>query len=141
MAMEKEQHIGQQYTAFEQPDIIHLKLSGVVTFDECRKINEYHLAWGQDLPLCFFMIDLVDLKELSATVRKEASSTVKLLPMRGMVVYNAPLHAKVLAKLLLTAANLFRGSKEVENPVHFADKEADARAWIESRRQAIAAAA
>lgn len=141
MAMTYEQHVGPQYTALERPDIIHLKLSGVVTLEECQKINEYHLAWGQELEHCFFMIDLGDLKELSATVRKEASSTVKLLPMRGMVVYNAPLHAKVLAKLLLTAANLFRGSRQVENPVHFADAEADARAWIESRRQAIAVAA
>ncbi len=77
-------------------------------------------------------------------MRKEASETVKLLPLRGTVICNAPLRARVLAKLLLTAANLASslfGKSPGANPVTFADTEEEARSWIEKRRGQIAAAA
>ena len=67
---------------------------------------------------------------------KEASETVKLLPLRGTVVKNAPLRAKVLARLLLTAANLFRRGPEA-NPLVFVDTEEEAHAWYEKRRQQV----
>jgi len=78
--------------------------------------------------------------DLPANVRKEASETVKLLPLRGTAVLNAPLRARVLAKLLLTAANLFKRGAE-SNPVVFADTMDDARVWIEKRRSQITAEA
>lgn len=56
-----------------------------------------------------------------------------MLPLRGTAIYGAPLKARVLAKLMLTASNLFRPGKNV-NPVEFWDNEAEARAWIEKRR-------
>jgi hypothetical protein len=86
------------------------------------------------------MIDLADLDDLPAAVRREASGVVKILPLRGTVVYNAPLRAKVLAKLLLTAASLFRKGEE-SNPVLFADTEEEARALIAKRRLRFSEAA
>lgn len=103
-------------------------------------INAAHLEYAKDVDHFYFLIDLSQLEDLPAEVRKEASATVKLLPVRGTVVCNAPMKARVLAKLLLTAANLFRRGPE-SNPVGFADTEEEARAWIERRRQQISAAA
>jgi len=102
-------------------------------------INDAHLEYAKDVDHFFFLIDLSQLEDLPPEVRKEASATVKLLPVRGTVICNAPMKARVLAKLLLTAANLFRRGPE-SNPVTFADDEAEARGWIERRRQQIAAA-
>ena len=102
-------------------------------------INDAHLEYAKEVDHFFFLIDLSQLEDLPSEVRKEASATVKLLPVRGTVICNAPMRARVLAKLLLTAANLFRRGPE-SNPVTFADSEAEARGWIERRRQQIAAA-
>ena len=131
---------GQQWTGLELPDIVHMQLRGKVTLEECQQLNESHISYGKEVEHFFYIIDLAELDDLPANVRKEASETVKILPLRGTVVLNAPLRARVLAKLLLTAANLFKRGPE-SNPVVFADTEADARVWIEKRRQQIAEAA
>lgn len=128
---------GASETAFEAPDIVHLKLVGSVTLDECVLINDAHLGWGEGRSHVFYMIDLSELADIPAAVRRAASETVKMLPLRGTVIYNSPLRARVLGKLLLTAGNLFRRGA-APNPVEFVDTEDDARAWVEIRRRQIA---
>jgi len=131
---------GQQWTGVELPDIVHMELRGKCTLEECQMLNQAHLSYAKEFDHFFYIINLSELDDLPANVRKEASETVKLLPLRGTVVLNAPLRARVLAKLLLTAANLFRRGPEA-NPVIFADTVDEARAWINKRRQQIAEAA
>jgi hypothetical protein len=128
---------GQQWTALELPDIVHMRLQGNCTLEECRRLNEAHLEFGKDVPYFFYFIDLTNLDDLPPAVRKEASATVKLLPLRGTVVCNAPLRARVLARLLLTAANLFRRGPEA-NPLVFVESEEEARVWFDKRRQEVA---
>ena len=135
----KSNDCGRQFTALELPDIVHLKLRGKCTLEECRLINQAHFEYAQHLSYFFFILDLGELEDLPPAVRKEASEVVKSLPARGTVAINAPMKARVLAKLLLTAANLFRRGPE-SNPVIFADSTEEARTWIEKRRQQIAAA-
>jgi len=140
----KSHQCGRQFTGLELPDIVHLRIQGRCTLDECRLINRAHLEYAQDVPYFFFLINLAQLEDLPAAVRKEASETVKLLPLRGTVVCNAPLRARVLAKLLLTAANLAAslfGKSPGNNPVVFADSEDEARDWIEKRRRQVSEAA
>jgi hypothetical protein len=138
--MFKTHQCGRQVTCLELPDIVHLRLQGRCTLEECQMINRAHLEYAQDVDHFFFLINLAELEDLPPEVRREASATVKLLPVRGTIVCHAPMKARVLAKLLLTAANLFRRGPEI-NPVAFAETEEEARAWIERRRQQIAAAA
>lgn len=140
MSMLRSVPCGRQWTGLELPDIVHLKLKGDVTIEECRQINEAHLDFAKEVEYFFFWIDLTELDDLPAAVRREASATVKLLPLRGTVIFNAPLRARVLAKLLLTAANLFRMGPE-KNPVSFADNEEDVRALLAKWRQQMATAA
>jgi hypothetical protein len=142
--MFKSQQCGSQFTGLELPDIVHLRLQGRCTLEECQMINRTHLEYAKDLPYFFFLINLTNLEDLPAAVRKEASETVKVLPLRGTVVCNAPLRARVLAKLLLTAGNLASrlvGKSPTSNPVVFADSEEEARAWIEQRRRQVTEAA
>lgn len=136
----KRRDCGQQFTAIELPDIVYLKLRGKCTIEECRMINQANFEFAEELGSFFYLVDLGELEDLPPAVRREASEAVKNLPARGTVAINAPLRARVLVKLLLTAANLFRRGPE-SNPVVFADSEEEARAWFEKRRQQIAAAA
>lgn len=141
--MFKSHECGRQVTSLELPDVVHLRLQGTVTVEEAKLINEAHLEYARDVSHFFYLIDLAELDDLPAAARREASSVLKVLPIRGTVVCNAPLRARVLAKLLLTAASLFRKEEE-KNPILFADTEEEARGLIEKRRQhlgqAVAAA-
>jgi hypothetical protein len=142
--MFKGHQCGRQFTGLELPDIVHLRIQGRCTLEECQMINRAHLEYAQDVSYFFFLINLAQLEDLPAAVRKEASETVKLLPLRGTVVCNAPLRARVLAKLLLTAANLAAslfGKSPGNNPVVFADTEEEGRTWIDKRRQQVTEAA
>jgi hypothetical protein len=132
----KSHQFGRQSTYLEDPDIVYMKLAGMVSLEEARSINEVHLEYAKDVEYFFYLIDLSELEDLPASVRKEASEVVKLLPLRGTVVVNAPLRAKVLAKLLLTAANLFRKGQQ-KNPVMFADSEAEGRDLILKQRRYV----
>lgn len=138
--MPQVQQVGKQTTVFEEPDILYMKLVGEVETAEVREINRLHLEFGQNRSHMFYLIDLSDLDNLPSQVRKEASETVRSLPLRGTAIYGAPLKAKVLAKLLMTAVNMFKGGKN-QNPVEFTDTEAEARVWLDRRRRELALAA
>lgn len=138
--MSQIQKVGSHATGLEDPDILYLKLVGDVSNIEVKEINQVHVEISQTNRQLFYLIDLSQLDNLSPQVRKEASETVKTLPLRGTAIYGAPLKAKVLAKLMLTAANMFRGGKNL-NPVEFTDTEAEARAWIDKRRKQVQTAA
>ena len=125
--------IGKHLTGFEEPDILYMKLIGDVTNEEVREINQTHIDYSRTSPQLFYLVDLSELDNLAPQVRKEASEVVKSLPLRGTAIYGAPLKARVLAKLMLTAANMFRGGKD-KNPVEFCTTEQEARAWIDNRR-------
>jgi hypothetical protein len=131
---------GRQITFLELPDIVYMKLQGQVTLEEAKLINQAHLEYSSDVSYFFYLIDLSELDDLPASVRREASAAVKDFPLRGTVIINAPLRAKVLAKLLLTAANLFRKGQPV-NPVFFADSEEEGRGVIEKQRKHVLGAA
>jgi hypothetical protein len=135
-----ENQCGQQWTALEKPDICRLTLRGKVTLEESRIINEAHIEYAKQVPYFFYLLDLTELEDLPPAVRKAASEVIKILPLRGTVLRNAPLRAKVLARLLLTAANLFRRGPEA-NPLVFVETEEEAQAWYQKRRQQVGEAA
>ncbi len=138
--MTREPNIGNQTTFFEAPDIIFLKLKGACVWEEGSEINRRHREWGKDLDRVFFLIDLSELDRIDPEVRKDATRTLAEVPLRGMVGFSAPIKAKVIAKLIFTALNLF--SKKADRvPLNFTATEEEARAWIAERRRELDAAA
>jgi hypothetical protein len=128
--------IGRQQTAFEEPDIIYMKMSGDVTSEEGLEVNDKHREYVVGRNLIFYLIDFSELESVPATVRKAASQTMKEFPLKGLAIFGAPLKARVLAKLILTAMKLFRGD-DADAPVVFLDNEEQAQAWIAKRRAEV----
>lgn len=128
--------IGKQQTAFFEPDIIYMKMSGDVTAEEGLAINDKHREYVVGRDLVFYLIDFSELESVPAPVRKAASQTIKEFPLKGLAIFGAPLKARVLAKLILTAMKLFRGD-DADAPVVFLDNEEQARAWIGKRRSEV----
>lgn len=134
--MDSNPMIGKHVTILEDPDILFMRLVGPVTAEEGKEINRLHREFGLEREHVFFLVDLKDLEGIHPDVRKEAGEILKELPLRGAAVYQASFKARVLAKLILTAMNLFRPESE-KAPIEFFDTEAEARAWIEERRREL----
>lgn len=124
------EQIGRQSTACEEPDIIYLKFVGDVTDEEVKAINEMHLEFARNRARVFFLVDMSELATLSSSVRKSAIAALNQMPLQGLSIYQAPLTARVLAKLIITGMRLF--GKNI--PLQFSDSEAEAREWIAQRR-------
>lgn len=122
--------VGEQVTGFEEPDLIYMKLVGTVTEDEVRVINEMQIDFSRGRPRVYFLIDLSELESLSNAVRRAAIEGLNQMPVAGLAVFDAPLTARVLAKLIITGMKLF--GKNI--PLQFFDDEAGARAWIDQKR-------
>ncbi|HYO12574.1 MAG TPA: hypothetical protein VE685_05205 [Thermoanaerobaculia bacterium] len=129
--------IGKQTTHFEEPDTIFMKMVGDVTAEEGLAINTKHTEYAQGRDRLFYLIDFSELESVPAPVRKAASETIKEFPLQGLAIFQAPLKARVLAKLILTAMKLFKGEDAAGAPVAFLDSEEEARAWIAKRREEV----
>jgi hypothetical protein len=135
--MMESEAIGRHTTHFENPDILFMRLAGPVSEAEAKELDRLHLAWSKDHPRVFFLLDLSHLESIHPEGRKDASRTVRELPLAGVAVYGAPMKARVIAKLVFTAMNLFKANTADRFPIEFFKSEAEARAWIEARRRAL----
>jgi hypothetical protein len=131
-------NIGPHTTYFEPPDIIFLRIVGSVEREDGFEINRRHPEFAKGKDAVFFLIDLSGLEKIDPAVRKRATEVLNEVPLKGMVGFGASLKAKVVAKLIFTALNLFSGKGE-KIPLEFTETEAQARAWIEKRRQELKA--
>jgi hypothetical protein len=128
---------GKHLTYFMQPDIIYLRFGGAATTEDSLELLRRQVAMAQGKGLLFFLIDAERLENIAPEGRRAVAETLKELPLRGMAVVQAPLKAKVVAKLVITAINLFRKDANL-NPVAFFDTEEAGLAWIAGRRELFA---
>jgi SpoIIAA-like len=128
---------GKHVTCFEEPDIIYMKFGGTVTTEDALELLRRQVAMSQGKTILFFLIDAEDLDNIAPEGRRAVAETLKEIPLRGMAVVKAPLKAKVVTKLVITAINLFRRDSNL-NPVSFFDTENEAQDWIANRRKMFA---
>jgi hypothetical protein len=128
---------GKHITFFEEPDIIYMRFGGAATTEDALELLRRQMAMSEGRSILFFLIDAEDLENIAPEGRKAVAETLKEIPLRGMAVIKAPLKAKVVTKLVITAINLFRKDSNL-NPIAFFDTEEEGRAWIASRRKMFA---
>lgn len=125
---------GKHITYFEEPDIIFMKLSGDVSDAEGLELLRRQRAFAEGRKMLFFLMDGREMAGISPGARKAVAETLKEIPLYGMANFQSPMKARVVAKLVITAINLFRKDAST-NPVEFFPSEEAAREWIASRRE------
>ncbi len=125
---------GKHITYFEEPDIIFMKLRGDVSDAEGLELLRRQMAFSEGRKMLFFLMDGEEMAGISPGARKSVAETLKEIPLYGMGIFNAPLKARVVAKLVITAINLFRKDSST-NAIEFFPVEEEARQWIVSRRE------
>jgi hypothetical protein len=132
LASSNEGRVGKHTNLFLPPDVFYLKIVGEMDDAEGKEVNSQHWGIGKDVDGLFFLCDIAELESVSPTTRKEAVDIQKKMNIAGAVVLKAPLKARIFAKLILTATNMFKAEKM---PVMFVDTWEEAWAWIEKRRE------
>lgn len=127
-----EGRVGRHTNFFIAPDVFYMKIVGELSDEEGREVNRAHWDIGKDIDGLFFLCDIAELESAGPQVRKEAVEVQKKMNIAGAVVLKAPLKARIFAKLILTATNMFKAEKM---PVMFVETADDAWDWIEKRRE------
>jgi hypothetical protein len=129
---------GKHITYFEEPDIIFMGLRGDCSDAEGLELLRRQKAFADGRKMLFFLMDGREMSGISPGARKAVAETLKEIPLYGMGIFEAPIKARVVAKLVITAINLknelFRKDAST-NPIEFFSTEAEAREWIASRRE------
>lgn len=134
LATSEEGRISQSrhFNRFIPPDVIYMRVVGDLSDEDGHEINRQHYELGKDVDGLFFICDISELESVTSATRKEAVEIQKNMAIAGAVILKAPLKARIFAKLILTATNLFRSEKMM---VAFVDTEEEAWAWIENQRK------
>ncbi|MFL6202021.1 MAG: hypothetical protein ACJ76J_22840 [Thermoanaerobaculia bacterium] len=132
LSSSEEGRISQHVNRFIPPDVIYMRVVGELNDEDGHEINRQHYELGRDVDGLFFICDISQLESVTSATRKEAVEVQKKMAIAGAVILKAPLKARIFAKLILTASNLFRSDKM---PVVFVDTEEEAWAWIEEQRK------
>lgn len=127
-----EGRISQHTNRFIPPDVVYMKVVGDLSEEDGHEINRQHYELGKDVDGLFFICDISELESVTSSTRKEAVEIQKNMAIAGAVILKAPLKARIFAKLILTATNLFRAEKM---PVAFVDTEEEGWAWIGQQRE------
>jgi hypothetical protein len=129
--------IGAHTTWFEEPDLIVLRLAGDVSKEDAEEINRRHFGLIEGREAIFMLVDMAGLGTDTPGGRKVTSEALTQMPLRGLAVCHAHLEARVMAKMIITGADLFKTEDSTDFPTAFFDDESAARAWIEERRREI----
>ncbi|HYU31475.1 MAG TPA: hypothetical protein VEW48_04880 [Thermoanaerobaculia bacterium] len=129
---------GKHVTYFEEPDIIFMALVGDVSDAEGLELLRRQKAYAEGKKMLFFLMEGRQMAGISPAARKAVAETLKQIPLYGMAIFEAPLKARVVAKLVITAINLaaraFRDDPST-NKIEFFPSEEEARQWIAGRRE------
>lgn len=127
--------VGAHHFRWEPPDLGYLRYDGDMDAAMSAEITDRSRVFSLGLPCVFLLIDVRNLGKLSAEARARSGQGAKDLNLRGTAVVGASATIRVVVGLVTRAIELVYGNKE--NPTRFFDTEADARAWIAQRRQAL----
>ncbi len=129
------------HVTFEPPDLVYWHLIGHVDESDIMRIYAEQLAFAEGKPYLLTFIDVARLESITPAGRRAAARGPehpgKMMPVRGSAVIGASFHIQVLGLLVAKAAKVIH--RQEDQDLHFFDTEAQARTWLEKKRQEIAA--
>ena len=132
------ERVGAHVYRFEAPDTFCTRMMGDVSGDELVHMLEQLGALSGRRGDVFWLSDVSQMGALPPEARAAGLSSRNGAKLRGTAIVGASFQHRVLATLGLKLAVLVRRRNELP-PMCFFETEREARAWIDARRQEIAA--
>jgi hypothetical protein len=133
--MSMETYVGENCIRFEPPDICFVVYGGDLSEAEAIGINAEIRKVAEGKGHTFLLCDLTNMGDVSTEVRKTSAETLRMVNFRGIAVYGASFHLRVIAMLVAKLINVKAAS--ADNPIRFFSTGAEARAWLDERRRAV----
>lgn len=127
--------IGDHEFGFEPPDLVIMRYRGTLSAPDFARGMEWLRTQCSDWPYMLLLVDVRELTTIPADTRKIVPEATSWMPMRGIAFYGAGFAVRTVSMMLVKVINLVRGT---DNPPHYSNEEAEARAWIEERRAELA---
>lgn len=137
MAERSELILGRHEAHFEEPDLLVIVTRGPLSAVEMNLLSDYIIDLAAPMEHLLVLADIRELGEIPPDSRRVLAVRTGPVPYRGIAIFGGSFQVRLLSKLLVGAVNLFSRPRR-DNPVHFCDTEAEARAWIEQRRRVLA---
>ena len=128
--------MGPTIVHFEPPDVVRIDAVGDISGDAMDRLiaDITRLTAEQDRFLV--LTDISRIGKISPEARKRASEQVETLRICGGAAFGATFPQRVIVTLLARVLSLF--GNHSERPLVIVETEAQARAWIETRRRELA---
>ncbi|XXT14770.1 STAS/SEC14 domain-containing protein [Sorangium sp. So ce429] len=121
----------------EHEDTLELTLRGDLAPDEVKELFDFIAARLAGRSYALVTGDMSAMGRIPAESRRVIfKESMRVPPIRGVAYYRASFAVRVVNELVIRAYALATGA---DVAVHFARDEADARAWLATRREQIAA--
>jgi hypothetical protein len=126
-----QEHAGPSAVRFEPPDVARFTIVGDVSEADARRmLGELNIQLaGKNYVL--MLADMSRAGSFSPGARKLGAQRKEYV-VRGVVIFGAAARLRILAKVVITAANLL--SQNPDCPVYFCATEGEAREWLDDRR-------
>lgn len=134
--MQYQLSLGQHEVRFEEPDLLWVSVHGDLSAEETHRLAAYTREVAERREHLLVIADLSEIGEISSEARREMAARTSEVPYRGMAFFGGSFQARLIAKLVVAAMNVF-SSRSRDNPICFFEGEAEARAWIEERRGSL----
>ncbi|WP_438021897.1 hypothetical protein [Sorangium sp. So ce233] len=122
----------------EHDDTLELTLRGDVAPDEAKQVFDFMASRFAGRSYLLVTGDMSELGHVLAESRRVVMREARRVPqIRGLVYYRTSFGARVISELVVRAYAFATGA---DLPIHFAEDEAEARAWLAMRREQLAAA-
>lgn len=135
--MKSERGNGAIEISFEPPDLLLVAYVGDIQGHHILDSEPRGLQLTEALPYHFMLIDVSRLASFSPDARQRSahSGAKNKSPIRGVAILGASFHYRAIGTLIVKAKALIYREDPV--PLRFFDNDAQARAWIAERRNAI----
>lgn len=125
--------IGHHLFRWEPPDIGYVYYDGDMDAASMLAYAEQSRIYTANKPRVFLIVNTSKLGRLSAEARRMSADGSKGLALRGIAVIGASRTIRVLAELVSRGMDIL--NRNNDNPTRFFETEAEARAWIDTRRR------
>lgn len=129
----QEWHVGKHILRYEPPDVLVTVFVGDVSGADMAELSNLNRQKTSELKTWFALLDMGKLGAFSA----EAKQLIRQAPLsNGNAAFGASTQMRLIVSMFAKIYSMiYRGA---ETPIFFAADEAAARAWLDSRRRAIA---
>lgn len=127
--------VGRHLFRWEPPDLGYVSYGGDLDGEAAATLSAESRKFTVGRPRVFLLVNMARIGQISKEARTHSAAGSKDLSIRGIAVFGAAGHIRVVVGLVSRAVELMQRTQD--SPTRFFATEAEGRQWIAQRRRAL----